>query len=192
MEKEAIDSGTMTDLHLRVLVQPWLAGNVKVTAGIAPITDIEQMPNYLDPRCPLIEVFSMVLPLMPRADSGMAVPFYPYLMDSRTKVDSKPLPPKFSVIQRTVFGLLKSATAPNIKKSSWEKASKEDWDSGRSSRYTLADPEIDDVDEDDAGEKSDNEGQFGGQHLCQVLSKQSPLCKCPNIGNYIGETERAL
>ena len=134
----------------------------------------------------------MVLPLMPRADSGMAVPFYPYLMDSRTKVDSKPLPPKFSVIQRTVFGLLKSATAPNIKKSSWEKASKEDWDSGRSSRYTLADPEIDDVDEDDAGEKSDNEGQFGGQHLCQVLSKQSPLCKCPNIGNYIGETERAL
>ena len=65
---------SVSKLALRVLAQPWLNGTVKISAGVVPHDDISQLSNSSDFRCPLVEVFSITLSLLPRPDNNVPIP----------------------------------------------------------------------------------------------------------------------
>ena len=129
----------LSKLALRVLAQPWLNGTVKISAGVIPHDDISQLSNSSDFRCPLVEVFSITLPLMPRTDNDVPIPSCPYFLDSRADTTGRLVLPDQNVVFNTVTSLFKNQTRPNMKKSSWEKAKLEDWGPGETCRYTTKD-----------------------------------------------------
>ena len=126
-------------LALRVLAQPWLNGNIKISAGVVPHDDISQLNNSSDHRCPLVEVFSITLPLMPRPDCDVPIPSCPYFLDSRADPAGRMVIPEQNIVFNTVTSLFKNQTRPNMKNSSWEKAKLEDWGPGETCRYTTKD-----------------------------------------------------
>jgi hypothetical protein len=81
-EVDPVERGC-SKLALRVLAQPWLNGNIKISAGVVPHDDISQLNNSADHRCPLVEVFSITVPLMPRPDRDVPIPSCPYFLDFR-------------------------------------------------------------------------------------------------------------
>ena len=149
---------SVSKLALRVLVQPWLNGNVKISAGVIPHDDISQLANSSDYRCPLVEVFSTTIPLVPRPDTDVPIPSCPYFLDSRADTAGRLVIPEQNVVFNTVTALFKNQTKPNIKKSSWEKARLEDWAPGEPCRYTTVAKVIEDADlsdQEDLGGKED-------------------------------------
>ena len=147
-------------LALRVLAQPWLNRSIKISAGVVPHDDITQLSNSSDFRCPLVEVFSITIPLMPRPDCDVSIPSCPYFLDSRADHSGKLVIPHQNVVFNNITGFFKNQTKPNMKKSSWEKARIEDWGAGEPCRYTTQDKSTEDAevsDEENLGGKEDND-----------------------------------
>ena len=149
----------LSKLALRVLAQPWLNGAVKISAGVVPHDDISQLNNSSDFRCPLVEVFSITLPLLPRPECDVPIPSCPYFLDSRADTAGRLVMPEQNIVFNTVTSLFKNQTRPNMKKSSWEKAKIEDWAPGETCRYTTKDwvAEEDFSDQEDLGGKKAND-----------------------------------
>ena len=149
--------GADTSLWLRVLAQPWLGGCLKISAGLASIDDIGQLPDHINPRCPLVEVFSTVIPLHPRPDQDIPIPFVPYILDQRADRTGDIVHPTSDAVFSSVIGMLKNQVKPNLKRGLWAKARSEDWNVGEPSRYTTTDrvpaAEEDSADEDNLGEQ---------------------------------------
>ena len=137
-EVDPAESGC-SKLALRVLAHPWLNRTVKISAWVVPHNDIPQLSNSSDYRCPLVEVFSITIPLMPRPDCDVSIPSCPYFLDSRADHSGKLVIPHQNVVFNNITGFFKNQTKPNMKKSSWEKAKLEDWGPGETCRYTTKD-----------------------------------------------------
>ena len=151
---------SVSKLALRVLAQPWLNGTVKISAGVVPHDDISQLSNSSDFRCPLVEVFSITLSLLPRPDSNVPISSCPYFLDSRADTTGRLGLPDQNVVFNTVTSIFKNQMKPNMKKSSWEKARLEDWGTGETCRYTTVDKITEDADlsdQEDLGGKKAND-----------------------------------
>ena len=162
-KKDMAKYGADTKLWLRLLAQPWLSGNIKISAGLAPIDDIRSLSNHMDPRCPLVEIFSLTIPLYPRPNHDLPIPCVPYILDQRTDKSGDMVLPTSDVVFSTVTAIFKNQIKPNLKKSLWEKARGEDWNIGEPSRYTTSDRPI------TADEESDQEnlGEIV-EYLCTI------------------------
>ena len=154
----------LSKLALRVLAQPWLNGAIKISAGVVPHDDITQLSNSSDFRCPLVEVFSITIPLMPRPDCDAPIPCCPYFLDSRADHAGRLVLPHQDVVFNNITGFFKNQTKPNMKKSSWEKARLEDWAPGEPCRYTTQDKTNEDA------EVSDEEN-LGGKEVNDAVSE---------------------
>ena len=122
--------GVDTNLWLRVLAQPWLNGCIKISAGLAAIDDITELSNHMDFQCPLVEIFSLTIPLLPRPDQDVSIPCVPYILDERPDKSGDFVTLTSKVVITTVNSIFKNKVKPNLKKSPWEKARNEDWDCG--------------------------------------------------------------
>ena len=165
-EVDPIEKG-LTKLALRVLAQPWTNGMIKISAGVIPIDDITQLSNSSDFRCPLVEVFHLVIPLMPRPGSNVPIPSCPYLLDNRPDNNDKLDIPSQDAVFNTVTGFFKNQLKPNMKKSLWEKARDEDWNSGELCRYTTEDKI---TNTEDGGDLSDQDN-LGGKQANDAMSE---------------------
>ena len=107
-------------LWLRAVMQPWKDGKVKILLGLAPCDDIKTIPNYQDPRCPLVEIATFTAPLMPWHTLGLGLPSVPYLLDSREEGGEDF--PSSQAVTSAYRGLFKSSSKPQGKKGKWSEA----------------------------------------------------------------------
>ena len=168
----------LSKLALRVLAQPWLNGTIKISAGVIPHDDITQLSNSADFRCPLVEVFSITLPLLPRPECDVPIPSCPYFLDSRTDTSGRLVVPDQTVVFNNISAFFKNQTRPNMKKSSWEKAKLEDWGTGEPCRYTTEDKVTEDADvsdDDNLGGKEDNDAD-NAYEAAETMGLAAKLC----------------
>ena len=173
--KDLLEYGADQNIFLRVLAQPWLNGTLKISAGLAAVQDITTVSNHLDFRCPLVEVFTVTVPLSPRPDTDIPIPCIPYIIDHRTDRTGEIILPSSNIVITTVHSMFSGQFKPNMKKSLWSKAVKENWGVGELCRYTT--PGLETPDTADSDQESLGKTTFQPISPTQVTSNWTKLIK---------------